>query len=200
MANQNEKVAEQVNEPIVDNAAVVTDNAVVTDDVVDAVVVDDDVITDNDAQSTDTNSIVTVVIEGLQRFVSDEGTNVNLDFDIEIPGIVRDENLQYIRGMVKSISMFQGKLTAQLAEISPNFKMVRAMSERSFDQRQLALLLLGATLTLERIFIVAGQEYVQYNGTKAVATRDMYLTNIKKIVFSKRAKAKIEKALDADLF
>lgn len=149
---------------------------------------------------TNSTTVEQAVIEGLQRFVSDEGTNVQLEFDIEIPGIVRDENLQYVQGMVKSISMFQGKLTAQLAEVSADFKMVRAMSEHAFDQRQLALLLIGATLTLERTLIVAGEEYEQYDGTKKVAERDMYLTTIKAIKFSKRAQAKIEKALDADLF
>lgn len=143
----------------------------------------------------------TVKIQGVQLFVGDNFadskwfSNVRLTLNKPIDGFMQDEDGAIVQGEVQEISLGLSKLTKQLCQCNDDILFYRSIAGRSFDQKDLTMLLLLSTLTIERTLVKEG-EVIPGDANENVATRDLYLTEITGIQLSARGAAWLEKKLD----
>lgn len=142
-----------------------------------------------------------VKIQGVQLFIGDnladskKFSNIRLTLDKPIDGFMQDEKGVIVQGDIQEISIGLSKATKQLCQCNDDVMFYRSIIGRSFDQKDLTMLLLLSTLTIERTLVKQG-EVIPDDPKEAVAARDLYLTNITKITLSPRGAAWLEKKLD----
>ena len=142
---------------------------------------------------------VIVNLTRVQVFESENGCNVNLVFNESIKGFERSiENgvIDYVEADVHSVSIGRSALTAQLCELNDNIALYRSCLTHSFGQRELAIILHKAVLTLERTLHQAGEVYGQdENGTDLAYQRDCYTTEVVDIKLSNKSLELLDNAI-----
>ena len=143
---------------------------------------------------------VIVNLTRVQVFESENGCNVNLVFNEAIKGFERqvDANgaIAFIEADVHSVSIGRSALTAQLCELDDDIALYRGCLTHSFGQREFAIILHKAALTLERTLHTAGEVYGQdENGTDLAYQRDCYTTEIVGVKLSEKARNLLDGAI-----
>lgn len=143
---------------------------------------------------------VIVNLKRVQVFESENGSNVNLVFNEQIDGFERkvDANgaIDFAEAKVSSVSIGRSALTAQLCELDDDIALYRGCLTHSFGQREFAIILHKAALTLERTLHTAGEVYGQdENGTDLAYQRDCYTTEVVGIKLSEKAKTILDGAI-----
>ena len=143
---------------------------------------------------------VIINLKRVQVFESENGCNVNLVFNEAIKGFERQVGangaVDFVEADVHSVSIGRSALTAQLCELDDDIALYRGCLTHSFGQREFAIILHKAALTLERTLHTAGEVYGQdENGTDLAYQRDCYTTEIVGCKLSAWSTAKIDDAL-----
>ena len=143
---------------------------------------------------------VIINLKRVQVFESENGCNVNLVFNESIKGYQRnvDSNgeVEYVEGDVNYISIGRSTLTAQLCDLNDDIALYRCCLTHAFGQKELAIILHGAVLTLERTLHTAGEVYGQdENGTDLAYQRDCYTTEIIGIKLGAKAQTLLDGAI-----
>lgn len=143
---------------------------------------------------------VIVNLTRVQVFESENGCNVNLVFNEAIKGFERkvDANgaVDFVEADVHSVSIGRSALTTQLCELDDDIALYRGCLTHSFGQREFAIILHKAALTLERTFHNAGEVYGQdENGTDLAYQRDCYTTEIVGVKLSEKARNLLDGAI-----
>lgn len=143
---------------------------------------------------------VIVNLTRVQVFESENGSNVNLVFNEQIDGFERkiDANgtIDFAEAKVSSVSIGRSALTAQLCELNDDIALYRSCLTHSFGQREFAIILHKAVLTLERTLHTAGEVYGQdENGTDLAYQRDCYTTEVVGVKLSDRAQTLLDGAI-----
>ena len=143
---------------------------------------------------------VIVNLTRVQVFESENGSNVNLVFNEQIDGFERkiDANgtIDFAEAKVSSVSIGRSALTAQLCDLNDDIALYRSCLTHSFGQREFAIILHKAVLTLERTLHTAGEVYGQdENGTDLAYQRDCYTTEVVGVKLSDRAQNLLDSAI-----
>ena len=124
-----------------------------------------------------------VTIKGIKVFENEEFANVSLTMTQTIKGFRLNHDTNTMEEAdVDTISIGRSALTRQLCDCNDNIALFRATREKAFGQREFAIILFGAKLTINREFKAAGEEV---NGR--VLERDCYLTSIVGVTLSERS-------------
>lgn len=138
---------------------------------------------------------IKTTVNRVQIFTDENRCDVRIGTRETFPGYVQDADGTRTETNVSSFSLGRSRLTAQLCEASDEIAMYRIAQESSFTQKQLAVLLFGATLTIERKQIAAGETLGE--GDDAwVAEQDCYITNIVGVKLTEKALERIDRALE----
>lgn len=143
---------------------------------------------------------VIVNLTRVQVFESENGCNVNLVFNEQIDGFERHIDasgaVDFIEAEVSTVSIGRSALTAQLCELNDDIALYRGCLTHSFGQKEFAVILHKAALTLERTLHTAGEVYGQdENGADLAYQRDCYTTEIIGIKLSQRAQTLLDNAI-----
>lgn len=143
---------------------------------------------------------VIVNLKRIQVFETEVGSNVSLVFNEQIDGFERvvDANgaIDFSETKVSSISVGRSALTAQLCELNEYIALYRSCLTHSFGQRELAIILHKAVLTLERERHSAGEVRGQdENGTDLCYERDCYTTTVVGVKLSDKSLELLEGAI-----
>lgn len=143
---------------------------------------------------------VIVNLTRVQVFETENGCNVNLVFNEKIAGFQRIVDasgaVDFVEAEVSTVSIGRSALTAQLCELNDDIALYRGCLTHSFGQKEFAVILHKAALTLERTLHTAGEVYGQdENGADLAYQRDCYTTEIVGIKLSQRAQTLLDNAI-----
>lgn len=136
---------------------------------------------------------VVITVKNVRVFVDEESASVQLTFDEAIKGFVKDANGAFVEGDVHTISLSRSRLTAQLCEANDDIALYRATLDHSFGQKEFAVVLFKAKLTLNREKKSAG-EIIGEGDSAYTIERDCYLTDVVSVKLSDRAIRELDKA------
>ena len=143
---------------------------------------------------------VIVNLKRIQVFENENSCNCNLVFNENIKGYQRNADangeVEYVEGDVNYISIGRSALTAQLCDLNDDIALYRCCLTHAFGQKELAIILHGAILTLERTLHSAGEVYGKADdGTDLAYSRDCYTTEVVGIKLGARAQALLDGAI-----
>lgn len=119
-----------------------------------------------------------VIIASVQVFNNEDfGMSVKCTLKKPIEGITVDKDGTRVRGNVDYLSFGLSTLTKALCQNSEEISVFRSAIGRKFDGKELSLLLIGATLTLDRTFVEEGDTFKR-GEEEVTADHDMFLTDI----------------------
>ena len=126
---------------------------------------------------------VIVNLKRIQVFETEVGSNVSLVFNEQIDGFERvvDANgaIDFAETKVNTISIGRSALIAQLCDLNDDIALYRSCRTQTFGQKEFAIILHKAVLTLERERHSAGEVRGQdENGTDICYERDCYTTTV----------------------
>ena len=139
-------------------------------------------------QNNSANAVTNAPVEGtekkfsvkvmrVQLFENEDIVNVQLTLNRAIPGIVRDDDGNYIAADVDHISLSRSALTRVLCEKDEMIATMRDGQASSLTRAQLSTILHGAIVALTRTYHVAGYTA---EGRDAL-TRDQWFTDIESV-------------------
>lgn len=119
-----------------------------------------------------------VIIASVQVFDNEEfGMSVKCTLKNQIQGITIDQDGTRVHGDVDYLSFGLSALTKALCRNSEEVSIFRSAIGRKFNGKELSLLLIGATLTLERTLVEEGDTF-RRGEDEVIAEHDMFLTDI----------------------
>lgn len=139
------------------------------------------------------NGVITIVgkIKSISLYESESTANINVVLDKQFEAIVRTDN-GYEVGQADHFYISRGKLTAQACDVNDDIALYRACQTHGFNQLQLALLFVGAKITINRHFHSAGEIL---DGSDTALENDCYITDIVGVELTDRALRKLDSAL-----
>lgn len=137
---------------------------------------------------------IVVTVKGVNVFVDEKHSSVQLTFDEAIKGFAKSEDGSYAEADVKTISFRRNKLTAQLCDASDDIAMYRATLDHAFGQKEFGVILFNAKLKINRDFKTAGEIVGEGDSAYAVE-RDCYISDVVGVTLSTRAISKIDDAV-----
>lgn len=129
-------------------------------------------------------------VKNIRLYANEEMVKVTITFDETIPGIIRTDAGEFVRGEVDHISMNRSALTAQVCTADDDIALFKACQDGPFSLKDLAILFMGSKLKLNRTFVSAG-ELVNDEAME----HDCYITDIVAVQLTPRAKQKLNDAL-----
>lgn len=150
------------------------------------------------AASVESNSEkVKVTINGVAVFDNNGKASVRLSFDDTIRGYKADGS-SFDETDVNYIDINRAALTKQLCAIDDLIADYRATRVEALGQREFALILRGATLTLVRTHHVGGELTGRQDekGNDIAYQRDCYTTEVVAVKLTANAIAKLERATE----
>lgn len=113
-------------------------------------------------------------------------------------GIKRNDNGTYsLVDDCDTIAINLGAATAMLCACNDDIAMYRSCQTSSFTQKQLALILIGSKMEINRVFIKEGDTIpVAFEGAEEqTAEHDMFSNIITKVTLSAKAQSRLDDAL-----
>lgn len=113
-------------------------------------------------------------------------------------GIKRNDNGNYeLVDDCDTIAINLAAATAMLCACNDDIAMYRSCQTASFTQKQLALILIGSKMEIDRVFIKEGDKIpVAFEGAEEqVAEHDMFSNIITKVTLSAKAQSRLDDAL-----
>lgn len=140
---------------------------------------------------------VKVTINGVAVFDNNGKASVRLSFDDAIRGYKADGS-SFDETNVNYIDISRAALTKQLCSINDLIADFRATRIEALGQREFALILRGATLTLVRTHHVGGELTGRQDekGNDIAYQRDCYTTEVVAVKLTPNAVAKLERATE----
>lgn len=151
----------------------------------------------NAQSTTATAEKLVVTINAVQVFENDGRASVRISFDEAIKGY-KAEGLTFAEGDVNYVDINRAQLTKQLCEHSDLIADYRATRTEAFGQKEFAIILRGAKMTIVRTAHVAGELTGRQNdqGQDIVYTRDCYTTDVVGVRLTEGATAKLNRATE----
>lgn len=140
----------------------------------------------NLARCNTTMATISAKVKNVRVFESEESASVQITLDKEFEGFVMNDGTA-TKQNITAFSMNRSALTAQLCDINDDIALYRACQSNSLTQKQLALILFGATITIERELRSAGETYTSFSGEERAFEHDCYTTKIVKLALSDKA-------------
>lgn len=146
---------------------------------------------------------VQVNVEGIRLFVNEEQATVTITTKEAIEGYQQTDDGSFVRAEVNRFSMNRAAFTRDICEADDLVADYRATRESGFDQKSLALIFRGSTMTIERTEHKANEEIVDEDGVVVkdsegnVCTykRDCFTTKIIGVRLTSQARARLDAAL-----
>ena len=140
---------------------------------------------------------VKVTINGVTVFDNDGKASVRLAFNESIKGYKADGS-EFAETDVNYIDINRAALTKQLTAVNDLIADYRATRTEAFGQREMALILRGAVLTMIRTHHVGGELTGRQDekGNDIAYQRDCYTSEITAVKLTANAIAKLERATE----
>lgn len=129
---------------------------------------------------------ITAKVKNVRVFESEESASVQITLDKEFEGFVINDGAA-TKQNITAFSMNRSALTAQLCDVNDDIALYRACQSNSLNQKQLALILFNATITIERELRSAGETYTAFNGEERAFEHDCFTTKVVKVSLSDKA-------------
>lgn len=151
----------------------------------------------NAQSTTATAEKLVVTINAVRVFDNDGKINVHIEFDEIIKGY-KAEGVGFDECDVNYIDIHRSKLTKQLCEHSDLIADYRATRTEAFGQKEFAIILRGAKMTIVRTPHVAGELTGRQNdqGQDIVYTYNGYTTDVVGVRLTESATAKLNRATE----
>lgn len=133
---------------------------------------------------------ITARVKGITLYDSESGATIWVTLDKSFQGIIKKND--YGIGETDHFYITRGKFTAQCCEANDDIALYRACQTNGFNQQQLALLFIGAKITINRHFHSAGEIL---EGSDTALEFDCYVTDIIDVQLTDRALRKLDSAL-----
>lgn len=138
------------------------------------------------------NSVVTVSVNGVKLFVNEKSANVEIKFVESIDGFKLNDLGERELTQVSKISLHHRELIEKLGQLSEVFNVHQMMKGGLLDNCEWVKMLYGAKLTIKRTLleVAEGDLTTDYEtGEQVAVEKDIFLTEVEKVVFGKLAKA-----------
>lgn len=127
----------------------------------------------------------TAKVKNVKVFENESSASVQITVDKTFKGFALKDDAA-VEADINAFSINRSALTAMLCELNDDIALYRACTGKSFDQKQLALILFNAELSIERELKAKGEVYKVGDEERAFE-HDCYITNIVGVKLSDKA-------------
>lgn len=139
-----------------------------------------------------------ITVKSLSVAEFDDNKVLLLKSETKFQGIKRNDDGNYaVVDDCDTIAISLSAATAMLCNCNDDIAMYRSCQTSSFTQKQLALILIGSKMEIDRVFIKEGDKIpVAFEGAEEqTAEHDMFSNIITKVTLSVKAQSRLDDAL-----
>lgn len=139
-----------------------------------------------------------ITIKSLSVAEFDDNKVLMIKSETKFQGIKKNENGNYeVVDDCDIVAISLSAATAMLCNVNDDIAMYRSCQTSSFTQKQLALILIGAKMEINRVFVKEGDTIpIAFEGAEEqVAEHDMFSNIITKVTLSAKAQSRLDDAL-----
>ena len=139
-----------------------------------------------------------ITVKSLSVAEFDDNKVLMIKSETKFQGIKKNENGNYeVVDDCDIVAISLSAATAMLCNVNDDIAMYRSCQTSSFTQKQLALILIGSKMEIDRVFVKEGDKIpVAFESAEEqVAEHDMFSNIITKVTLSTKAQSRLDDAL-----
>lgn len=139
-----------------------------------------------------------ITVKSLSVAEFDDNKVLMIKSETKFQGIKKNENGNYeVVDDCDIVAISLSAATAMLCNVNDDIAMYRSCQTSSFTQKQLALILIGSKMEINRVFVKEGDTIpVAFEGAEEqTAEHDMFSNIITKVTLSAKAQSRLDDAL-----